>query len=65
MQHSMMQANPPEPTQSQDHVTDDVPTRAQNDARHVAVMSVPSVISVYSAEDGRMSKVQKITVYRY
>ena len=39
--------------------------RAANPTQKLRIMNVPSVITVYSAEEGKMKRLQKFTIYRY
>ena len=38
--------------------------RVTSASQRMCIMSVPSVVSVYSAEDGRMKRLHKFTIYR-
>ena len=39
--------------------------RAMSPAQRLRIVNVPSVITVYSAEEGKMKRLQKFTIYRY
>ena len=39
--------------------------RVTSASQQICIMSIPSVVSVYSAEDGRMKRLHKFTIYRY
>ena len=38
--------------------------RVTSASQRMCIMSVPSLVSVYSAEDGRMKRLHKFTIYR-